>query len=280
MATMRTGTGRPSLFAADTAVQALGDGRFTAAVSDRWNGLAGRPLGGYVHAVALRALREAMPFPDLLVASAFFLNPVEPGPVEIRTEIARAGRRSSTGEARLSQHGREALRTVATFTVHPDQMSQHLIGTRPPELPLPDAAAGLNVGDPLAVSIAGRVEYRVAGDPGHRQRQEPKVPRISLWMRLKEGGGADPVSLPFLVDAAPPAVLDIGATGSTTLELTTHVRGRPASQWLACRATTRCVVGGYHEEDFEIWDERGTLVAQSRQIARLPATDTIDTTVP
>ena len=40
----------------------------------------------------------------------------------------------------------------------------------------------------------------------------------------------------------------------------------------ACRATTRFVSNGYHEEDFEIWDSAGTLVAQSRQLALiLPA---------
>lgn len=34
-------------------------------------------------------------------------------------------------------------------------------------------------------------------------------------------------------------------------------------------AATRFVSGGYHEEDFEVWDSAGALVAQSRQLALL-----------
>jgi len=30
------------------------------------------------------------------------------------------------------------------------------------------------------------------------------------------------------------------------------------------------VIEGYHEEDFEIWDSTGALVAQGRQLAILP----------
>jgi acyl-CoA thioesterase len=56
---------------------------------------------------------------------------------------------------------------------------------------------------------------------------------------------------------------------STTVELTVHIRARPVSGWLACRAVTRYVSGGYHEEDFEIWDAAGTLVAQSRQLCMI-----------
>jgi hypothetical protein len=48
-----------------------------------------------------------------------------------------------------------------------------------------------------------------------------------------------------------------------------HIRGRPAPGWLACRTLTRHVIGGFHEEDFEIWDSTGALVAQSRQFAVL-----------
>jgi acyl-CoA thioesterase len=77
-------------------------------------------------------------------------------------------------------------------------------------------------------------------------------------------------ALPLLVDAAFPAVMEIGELGSSTLEMTVHVRGRPAPGWLACRVATRYVVDGYHEEDFEIWDAAGRIVAQSRQLALLP----------
>lgn len=72
------------------------------------------------------------------------------------------------------------------------------------------------------------------------------------------------------VAAAAPVVLDLGEAGSSTVELTVHVRARPAPGWLACRSTTRFVAGGFHEEDFEIWDSTGALVAQSRQLALLP----------
>lgn len=50
---------------------------------------------------------------------------------------------------------------------------------------------------------------------------------------------------------------------------TPHLRAHPAPGWLACRAGTRHVANGFHEEDFEIWDSTGQLVAQSRQLAML-----------
>jgi acyl-CoA thioesterase len=257
-------------------VQAIGDHRFAAIVTDRWNGLAGRPLGGYVLALGLRALREETSAPDLFVASAFFLMPVDPGPIEIHTETARAGRRSATGEARLYQNGVVVLRTMATFTDLATSAGQNLIAADPPDLPTPLEAIDLHEGSPKpTASIADRIEYRVAESLEQRQHRNQKRPLFKLWMRLKEGGSEDSLSIPLVVDAGPPAVMEIGASGSTTLELTIAVRARPRSEWFACQASTHYIINGYHDEDFEAWDEKGQLVAQSRQLAKLPRSDTL-----
>lgn len=262
-----------SAFAVDTRVEPLGEHRFAATVTDRWNGFGGWPLGGYVVAVALTALREDISrdgaLPDLQVASAFFLERVAPGPVEVHTEIVRAGRRSAVGEARLLQDGREALRTVATFTDLGHLGGTTLILADPPALPPPDQAMGLLAGTALTASVTERVDYRVAERPGWVTGRPTGTPAYEWWMRLIDGGGDDTLALAFLVDASARAILDIGARGSTTVELTLHVRRRPRNGWFACRATTRFVVNGCHDEDFELWDTEGKLTAQARQFARL-----------
>ena len=48
------------------------------------------------------------------------------------------------------------------------------------------------------------------------------------------------------------------------------MRARPAAGWLRVRISTRNPGGGLLEEDAEVWDSAGRLVAQSRQLAVLP----------
>lgn len=255
-------------FDEDTHVEHVGGGRFIAAYSDRWTGLGGAVNGGYAAAITLRALGDLVSHPDPLVVSSFFLRPGEPGPVEILTDIARSGRRSSTGTARLIQNGHEILRTTATFADLSDATNDAQPLSSPPALPDPDDAidpiGGMTL---MGVTIVDRVEFRYAALPGWWRGHPSGDPRAEFWMRFKDGRDADTMSLPLLVDGAAPVVLDAGAAGSSTVELTTHVRARPAPGWLACRVTTRHLVGGYHDEDFEIWDRTGQLVAQARQLA-------------
>ena len=257
-------------FDTDTAVERTGPNRYATALTDRWGALGGTPNGGYMLAVALRALAQDMPHPDPLVVSAHFLRPGAVGPGEVVTEVARAGRRVATGEARLSQDGKETVRLVATFGELTADGRTALLNA-PPDLPPPDETPELLEGGVMpGVSITEQVEYRTPTPPGWAAGAPGGDPHIEFWMRFRDGRDPDPLALAALVDAAAPAVLDLGVAGSATIELTVHLRARPAPGWLACRAYTRHVIGGYHEEDFEIWDSHGTLVAQSRQFALLP----------
>ena len=81
----------------------------------------------------------------------------------------------------------------------------------------------------------------------------------------------DPVGLLMVCDALPPVTFDLGRPGwAPTLELTVHVRAVPAPGWLKVSHRTRNLAGGMFEEDCEVWDSAGRLVAQSRQLAMQP----------
>jgi acyl-CoA thioesterase len=258
-------------FDADTSVYASAfgalPGSFDAELTGRWDGTNGAVNGGYLLAVCLRALGSLMPFPDPIVASGFFLRPGTPGPAVVRTSVARSGRTMAFGEAVLSQDGKEVVRATAAFAALSGSAPAFVDGV-PPHLPAPAECVGVPVGSFGPATIAERVEFRAASLPGWFRGSPTGRPASEFWMRFADGRDADLYALPLLVDSTAPSVLELGMT-STSVQLTVYLRAHPAPGWLACRAATRLVSGGYHEEDFEVWDSAGTLVAQSRQLAMI-----------
>jgi acyl-CoA thioesterase len=255
-------------FDADTRVVASdSSGCFAASLSGRWNGTNGAVNGGYMLAICLRALGPVLPFPDPVVVSGFFLRPGTAGLAVVGTTLTRSGRTTAFGEAVLSQGGKDVVRAAAAFTALGGG-APLFTGGAPPVLPPPSDCVGVPVGSFGVATIAERVEFRSASLPGWFRGSPTGRPSSEFWMRFADGRDADLFALPLLVDSTAPSVLELGMT-STTVQLTVHLRGHPAPGWLACRAGARFVSGGYHEEDFEVWDSAGVLVAQSRQLAMI-----------
>jgi acyl-CoA thioesterase len=253
----------------DTALRPIGEGRFEVDVSDRW-GIYGIPNGGYLMALATRALAEVLPHPDPFTLTAHFLSPAQAGPSVIETDVLRAGRGHSTGVARLVQDGKERVRLTAIFgdLSRADGPTVE-VGERP-LIPALDACAE-RTGAPPGSTFADRMRLRFApgtvsflGDPPTDDL------RLGGWMRLADEREPDVLSLPLFSDAMPPPVLNVvPRVWVPTLELTVHVRRRPAPGWIAGWFSTRFLIDGYLEEDGELWDAEGRLVALSRQLARV-----------
>lgn len=263
-------------FDTDTACTPLGDHEYGLELTDRWNTPADRPNGGYLIGTCLQALRQELPLPDVLSASAHYLRPGSPGPARIRTDIARIGRRTATGQAILTRDDREILRVLATFTDLSAIQGPTLIRSEPPILPPPEdcldpLASNPLGGNPLGANtsagMTARLSYRWPQIPGFWLGTPGNTTSAEFWMRFTDGREPDPLALASLVDGAIPVIFDIGVYTSSTIELTVHIRQRPAPGWLACRVNTKFLINGFHEEDFEIWDSTGALVAQSRQLA-------------
>jgi acyl-CoA thioesterase len=92
------------------------------------------------------------------------------------------------------------------------------------------------------------------------------------WFRLRDGEPLNAHAVVMATDSLAPAIFNSHyPTGWTpTVELSVQVRNPNPQGWLACRFTTRFVTDGMLEEDGELWDEEGRLVALSRQLALVP----------
>ena len=252
----------------------LGPGRWRGAVSDRWS-IGPYPNGGYVLLIGLAAIREEVPHPDPFTVTAHYLSPPAHAPIDVDVEVLRSGRAHSTAMARMLQDGKERVRILANYGDHSRSAGPTILQAEPPPMPPPEqiltAPHAVPMPNGLVAAIRDRIEWRAApGTAGWLHGERTGRAEIGGWVRFVDGRPPDTHALPLVADVLPPAIFDVTASGWVpTLELTVHVRARPAPGWLRCWFRTRFLIGGYLEEDGEVWDERGQLVAISRQLARL-----------
>jgi acyl-CoA thioesterase len=90
------------------------------------------------------------------------------------------------------------------------------------------------------------------------------------WIKFKDNRPHDIFSVLLMADSFPPPVL--ASQGMIewvpTIELSVNIRNIPETRWLKCIFRTRFITCGLLESDGEVWDEQGSLVAISRQIAQ------------
>ncbi|MFD3478345.1 thioesterase family protein [Streptomyces sp. NPDC058695] len=266
-----------SEFDRDTAVTRREPGVYDIDLSAGWT-IISAVNGGYLLAVLGRALGDTLPHSDPFTISAHYLTASRPGPAVIRTDVVRTGRTLSTGQASLFQYDDEGaeverIRVLASYgdlDALPDDVRTT---AKPPHFPPVEQCFGAQDG-PTPIKGSSAITERLALklDPatlGWAIGSPSGKGEMRAWFGLADGRDADPLSLLLAVDALPPTAFEMGLTGWVpTVELTVHVRCRPAPGPLRVSITTRNLAGGFLEEDAEVWDSEDRLVAQSRQLAR------------
>ena len=262
-------------------VEPTGPGEYCAELAAGWV-VGGGVNGGYALAVignAIRAELTAAGQPDPVSVSAYYLSPTAPGPAVVRVRrIRTGGRRSTVAASLVQQHEGREVERITALAVYGDLDRMPAEAQRqmpPPELPpLVDCFEARQAPEEVR-RIAPLLErFGTRIDPAYVGWAVGKPSGSGIiqgWFKLADDRPLDPIALLMVVDALPPVTFDLGLPGwAPTLELTAHVRARPAPGWAIVRHATRNISGGQFEEDCEVWDSEGHLVAMSRQLALLP----------
>ena len=259
-------------FAAATAVRPAAAGEWVASIDPGWE-IAGNANGGYLLAMATRALTSAAGRPDPVTVTAHYLSPGRPGSVRIATQILKEGKRFATGTATMFSGTRPLLAVLGTLGDLSQAEGPELIEGAPPELPSPEQCVRVQPAGTFPPPFMGQVDLRLHPDDatfatGHQSGR----PLMRGWFRLPGDEPIDSIALLCAVDAFPPTAFNarLPIAWTPTVELTAHIRANPAPGWLRCRFSTRFVTAGFLEEDGEVWDSTGRLVGQSRQLALVP----------
>ena len=118
-----------------TAVEPLGDGRFTATVHADWE--IWGPCGGYVAALAVRAAGAESPFARPASFFCHYLSVAAFAPVELEVTPLRSGRTVLAQRVTMTQEGRPVLDAMV-WSVGDVQGLEHE-DVSPPDVPDPEA---------------------------------------------------------------------------------------------------------------------------------------------
>lgn len=262
----------PGQFETETAIHPTGEGRWTTDVSPDWS-IGENANGGYLLTAALRAGQALSGHPDPLTVTTHFFRPGIGGEqAEITADVLKPGRTMSTITATLSQQGKPRCTMVAGFgdlDASPASDVEWTIAM--PDIPPPEACVDrreLNQG--VHIALMNRADIRIHPDSIVPPEEATSAEMLG-WTRFRDESAPDSMAIPFFADVFPPTVFArLGPIGWVpTLELTVHVRRRPAPGWLLCHVWTDDLHNGKLIESARIWDSTGALVAQSRQLGLL-----------
>lgn len=254
-----------------SAVAELAPGRYQANLDAGWS-VAGMLNGGYLNLPVARAAIEASVHPDVMAVTTDYLSAPAPGEAEVAVETLKTGKTVAYHRVTLSQGGK----TMVSASVVTGRLGDGSGGAIQPDRP---ALAPVELCERIPAVLPGgfvfglmeHIDVRMTPESVAAMDKADESLRVAGWLRAADGTPPDPFLALVAVDALPPISRTTPALGwAPTVQLSTYLRARPAPGWLSVFVRGSLLGDGWFDEDAYVYDSTGRLVAQSRQLARMP----------
>jgi acyl-CoA thioesterase len=260
------------VFDRDILLEQKDEFNFEGIVASNWS-INGNPNGGYLTAFLTTAMQKKSDKKWPVIVTANFLAKCETEKKSrVAVETISVGKQLNRYQASLIQDGTERTRAWATFMDEGNcDESANRYEKEAPEIParkdcvsysaMPRYTLFDHMDILLSPSCAGWLKREGDLSPISEQKG---------WIKFKDDRPCDALSLLLTADSfAPPVLARHGmAAWVPTIEYSVSVRALPGTPWIKGIFRSQYLTCGIVEEDGELWDENGKLLAISRQIAQ------------
>ncbi|MBR7743858.1 thioesterase family protein [Phycicoccus sp. BSK3Z-2] len=253
-----------------------GDGH-VGTVAAGWD-VFGIPHGGDLLGLAGKAVLAATGAPDLFTITTHYLRKARFAPIRFEVRAVGGSRRFTSVTATATQ-GEDVVLSVMALVGDRTGIDGPTWRREEPWTPDPSRLTP-RAGSPEMAAAGG--DFRTP-DIAARAGEHLDVTTLGFTRGTPDGTGeiravthdlpTDQIGALVACDVTPPAAWNaLGVSGWVpTVELTAHVRARSGVGPMGVVVASRHVADGFLDEDALVHDAEGTLLVQSRQLARWSA---------
>lgn len=258
------------IFDRETALIALEDGHYAIESSDVYRNPTGMAFGGWVAAIAARAVEMHPECRGPLVSQQIiFMTGVGPGEVKLSVTLLRAGASTQFWRVELSQNGAPTnAADIVTSTRRPTDIDYQV---EMPTAKSPEESISLPSVNPMAPQWVSHYDQRIAKGMPFAINDSPEA---IVWIKEADGRPVDRVSLLSILDTPMPRTFFVteqfrpGSTVSMASYIYASEEDMAAagSDYMLLRVTGATVRNSATDGRVEIWTKSGILLATSSQI--------------
>ena len=254
-----------------------GDSRFTIPLSDEWS-INNTPNGGFIMALLARAMDPERTEQDRAdgngrnrsaIITANYLARSKKAPAQIHVETMGVSNTYIRKQASLIQEDTLRIQAMATYVRPKEQTFETAYDTSPESVAAWEDC--VRVPAMPGYSLFDMIDLRL--DPQSAGWMEGRLANRAVmkgWIQFADHRPVDLDAVTLFADCFPPCVF--ASRGMVawvpTIEYSVNVRMLPDTHRLKGIFSSRFISGGLVEEDGELWDAAGNLIAISRQIAK------------